>query len=145
MLLLTTIPYSAHSSDPWFHSWYSPMIKMIINNVLIVAHDIMFDLVITTVIGNKSAISTSNTKNIIAIRKNRRENGSRADPMGSNPHSNGDLFSRSSIFFFDIAVAIIIMIIDSVMVTVIIVVTIFIIYLIFWTSWLEVKYTFYIR
>jgi|LQAB01.1.fsa_nt_gi hypothetical protein len=107
------------------------MIRITINSVLIVAHDIMFDLVITIVIGNRSAISTSNTRNIIAIRKNRKENGSRADPMGSNPHSNGDLFSRSSMFFFDIAVAIIMMIIDSIMIVVIIVVTIFIIYLIF--------------
>jgi hypothetical protein len=37
---------------------------------------------------------------ISAIRKNRRENSSHADFFGSNPHSNGDLFSRSSIFFF---------------------------------------------
>jgi hypothetical protein len=37
----------------------------------------------------------------MAIRKNRRENGSRADLFGSNPHSNGYLFSRSSNIFFD--------------------------------------------
>lgn len=61
----------------------------------------MFDDNITTVIGSSSAISTSKIKKITAIRKNRNEKGSRADLFGSNPHSNGDLFSRSSMFFFD--------------------------------------------
>lgn len=37
--------------------------------------------------GNKSVISTSKIKKITAIRKNRREKGRRADPLGSNPHS----------------------------------------------------------
>lgn len=32
---------------------------------------------------------------ITASRKNRRENGIRALRLGSNPHSNGDDFSRS--------------------------------------------------
>jgi hypothetical protein len=61
----------------------------------------MFDVIITMVIGSNRAISTSKIRKITAIRKNRIENGSRADLFGSNPHSNGDLFSRSSIFFFD--------------------------------------------
>lgn len=34
---------------------------------------------------------------MIANKKNRREKGKRADLIGSNPHSNGDLFSRSEI------------------------------------------------
>lgn len=50
--------------------------------------------------GSKRVISTSKIKKIIAIKKNRKEKGSRADPFGSNPHSNGDLFSRSAIVFF---------------------------------------------
>lgn len=37
--------------------------------------------------GRSSAISRSNSRNVMAIRKNFMENGSRADPMGSNPHS----------------------------------------------------------
>lgn len=45
--------------------------------------------------GNKRTISTSKIRKIIAKRKNRRENGSRADFIGSNPHSNGEFFSRS--------------------------------------------------
>jgi hypothetical protein len=64
-----------------------------------------------------------------AIRKNRRENGSRAVLLGSNPHSNGELFSRSSMFFFDKAVVNIIIINDSTSVTIVIVVIILIIYL----------------
>jgi hypothetical protein len=61
----------------------------------------MFDVVITMVIGSNKAISTSKIRKITAIKKNRKENGRRADLFGSNPHSNGELFSRSSIFFFD--------------------------------------------
>lgn len=45
--------------------------------------------------GNNRAISRSNRRNKIATRKNRSENGSRALPRGSNPHSYGDSFSRS--------------------------------------------------
>lgn len=38
-------------------------------------------------IGNNSVISTSKIKKITAIKKNRKEKGIRADPLGSNPHS----------------------------------------------------------
>lgn len=37
--------------------------------------------------GRRRAISRSNSKNRMAIRKKRRENGRRADPTGSKPHS----------------------------------------------------------
>ena len=50
--------------------------------------------------GKRSVISTSKIKKIMAIKKNRSEKGSRADLFGSNPHSNGKLFSRSLIVFF---------------------------------------------
>jgi hypothetical protein len=36
-----------------------------------------------------------------AIKKNRREKGSREELLGSKPHSKGDLFSRSTIDFFE--------------------------------------------
>jgi hypothetical protein len=45
--------------------------------------------------GINRTISMSNTMKIIAKRKNRIENGIRALWFGSNPHSNGDAFSRS--------------------------------------------------
>lgn len=50
--------------------------------------------------GRIREISTSKIRKITAIRKNRRENGSRADLVGSNPHSKGDIFSRSMSVFF---------------------------------------------
>lgn len=45
--------------------------------------------------GNKRTISTSKIKKITASKKNRKENGRRAEPIGSKPHSKGELFSRS--------------------------------------------------
>jgi hypothetical protein len=66
-----------------------------------------------------------------AIRKNRDENGSRAEFFGSNPHSNGDLFSRSSLIFFEIRVVSTIMADDSKMVIIAVVIIINIIYLVF--------------
>lgn len=47
--------------------------------------------------GRSRAISRSNRRNKIATKKNRRENGRRADPSGSNPHSYGDNFSWSGV------------------------------------------------
>jgi len=44
--------------------------------------------------GISSTISMSNTMKIMASRKNRMENGTRALWLGSNPHSNGEDFSR---------------------------------------------------
>lgn len=49
--------------------------------------------------GRRSAISKSNSRNRIATRKNRIENGSRADPSGSKPHSYGDNFSWSGVIW----------------------------------------------
>ena len=45
--------------------------------------------------GRSRTISISNTKKITANKKNRRENGIRAELLGSKPHSKGDSFSRS--------------------------------------------------
>lgn len=56
--------------------------------------------VIVEAMGKSRVISTSKIKKITAIRKNRNEKGSRADPLGSNPHSYGEFFSRSIIVFF---------------------------------------------
>jgi len=44
--------------------------------------------------GNIRISSTSKTKKIIAIKKNRKVNGIRALNLGENPHSNGLIFSR---------------------------------------------------
>lgn len=56
--------------------------------------------------GSRSAISMSNTRKITAKRKNRIENGRRALFLGSNPHSNGDVFSRSGIERVEISIII---------------------------------------
>lgn len=47
--------------------------------------------------GRSRAISRSNSRKRMATRKNRMENGRRADPRGSNPHSYGDSFSLSGL------------------------------------------------
>lgn len=60
-------------------------------------------------------ISTSKIKKITAIKKNCIENGIRAEFLGSNPHSKGDLFSRSVNDFFDkILAAIIIIFVNNI-------------------------------
>lgn len=46
------------------------------------------------------------------IKKNRIEKGIRVEDFGSNPHSNGEFFSRSKIFFFESKEAKIITIIE---------------------------------
>jgi hypothetical protein len=70
------------------------------NTGLMIIHDFMFDVIIVIGIGNSSAISTSKIIKITAIKKNHDEIGRRAKFFGSNLHSNGDLFSRSSLIFF---------------------------------------------
>lgn len=81
--------------------------------------------------GRSRVISTSKIKKIIAIRKKCNEKGSRADDFGSNPHSNGDLFSRSMIVFFAVRLRIIIKMIVIVMMIVAMIETNRIIYTIY--------------
>jgi len=50
--------------------------------------------------GKSNTISTSKTKKITAIKKNRKEKGVRAPLMLSNPHSKGELFSRPKFDLF---------------------------------------------
>ena len=87
--------YFLQSREPSFHSWSSPKIRIIrnpkngkVNNTLAEEGRIRGE-------GRRRTISISKTKNRTANRKNRREKGSRAEDLGSNPHSNGEDFSRS--------------------------------------------------
>jgi len=80
-------------------------IAMIVEKLIIL---VSFIVIIS---GNSKVISTSKIKKITAIRKNWSEKGIRADDFGSNPHSNGDLFSRSINVFFEMILAISIIII----------------------------------
>ena len=52
--------------------------------------------------GISKVISTSKIKKITAIKKNCKEKGKRAVFLGSNPHSNGEAFSRSINLFLEI-------------------------------------------
>jgi len=67
----------------------------------VIVQIIILEYLIIIIIGKINAISTSKIKKIIVIKKNRKENGNRDEDFGSNPHSNGDLFSRSIKAFFD--------------------------------------------
>lgn len=53
------------------------------------------DKLIAHGVGSRRAISRSKRRNRMATRKKRMENGRRADPSGSNPHSYGESFSMS--------------------------------------------------
>jgi hypothetical protein len=57
---------------------------------------------IDIIMGRMRVISTSKIKKIIVIRKNCSEKGTRDEHAGSNPHSNGEGFSRSLNSFFPI-------------------------------------------
>ena len=89
----------------------------------------MIDVIMVTGMGNSNAISMLKIMKITEIRKNCDQNGSRAVFSGSNPHSNGDLFCQSSLFFFNVVN--IIMTVDNRIDIVAAVVIVIIIYLVF--------------
>jgi hypothetical protein len=97
-----------------------------------IIHDLMLDVSMVIVIGNNSTISTLKIIKITTIKKTRDEKGGREEFFGSNPHSNGKLFSRSSLIFLEIKVVNTMMVADSKMVTVAaVVIIVMIIYLVF--------------
>jgi len=65
--------------------------KIHVVNIIFIDSDVQ----IIIGIGIRRTISISNTIKITASRKNRVENGIREEFIGSNPHSNGEVFSRS--------------------------------------------------
>lgn len=73
--------------------------------ILVIVQVIKLLIFIEIIIGIINAISTSKIKKIIAIKKKCKEKGNRDELKGSNPHSNGEFFSRSLIIFFDRHVA----------------------------------------
>ena len=89
------IYYSAHSSPPCFHSYARPPASIIMNTEENIKT--LLERLEAGILGNRRAISRSNIRNNIAIRKNRKENGRRADFIGSNPHSYGDFFSSFNV------------------------------------------------
>ena len=87
--------YKDHSREPSFHSWIKP--KRRISKNISKGNKNRYCLEENEIIGIgiKRTISISNTRNNTANKKNRILKGSRAVDFGSNPHSKGDLFSRS--------------------------------------------------
>jgi hypothetical protein len=57
-----------------------------------------FDVLMFSGRGSNTAVSASNTRKRIVIVKNRKEKEARNLCFVSNPHSNGDIFSRFAIF-----------------------------------------------
>ena len=87
--------YDDQFNDPSFHSWNSPNNRITKNKIAAISPWIEFIILFNSGSGISSTISISKTIKIIANIKNRNENGIRALLFGSNPHSNGDVFSRS--------------------------------------------------
>jgi len=73
----------------------------IIRNGRVVTITIFMFIIIDIGAGIRRTISMSNTRKITAKRKNRIENGIRAEELGSKPHSNGVALSRSVFFFVE--------------------------------------------
>lgn len=69
--------------------------------ILVNVHHIILEILKIIIIGKIKAISTSKIKKIIVIKKNRIEKGNREEFITSNPHSKGDVFSRSFNDFFE--------------------------------------------
>jgi len=75
--------------------------RTMMKNEIIKSQEDKFEKWNVTKIGRRIAISISKIKKIIAIKKNRREKGRRAEDLGLKPHSKGEDFSRSIIDFFE--------------------------------------------
>lgn len=87
--------YAVQSSEPSRHSWSRPISRRRKNRNPEEITENEKPFIKHNGIGINSAISISNIKKITTNKKNRVENGSRAEFFGSNPHSNGEFFSRS--------------------------------------------------
>lgn len=83
-----------------FHSCNSPVISVKMNTREINVHVSEGMLIGRMGRGRRTAISTSKIKKMIAIIKKRKEKGIREPENGENPHSKGEVFSRSRIAFF---------------------------------------------
>lgn len=97
---LTTILYLLHSKAPAFHSWKSPKIKTL-KKIKVLPNQCKKESLKATTEGSSKAISTSKIKKIIVIKKKRSEKGIRPEWFGSNPHSNGEDFSRFNLTFLE--------------------------------------------
>lgn len=69
---------------------------MMKNKVEVIVQFIKLQWLNVIIIGRIKTISTSKIRKIMAIKKKWREKGIRLGDCGSNPHSNGEFFSRSN-------------------------------------------------
>lgn len=86
-------------NEPSFHSWNNPSVTIRINKIYLMEKEIKLKDITKMGIGSKIMISISKIRNNTANKKNRVENGKRALDKESNPHSNGEIFSRFNIAF----------------------------------------------
>lgn len=86
--------YFDHSRDPSFHSWMRPTRRISRKVRVLVDRRAGWLRMEAAGQGRRRAISMSNTRKMTARIKKRIENGRRALFLGSNPHSNGEDFSR---------------------------------------------------
>lgn len=91
--------------------------------------EIIFTILKHKINGKIKAISISKIKKIIVIKKKCNENGIRADDLGSNPHSNGEFFSRSINDFLERIIDIIIIIFEIIIIIIDIIIIKLIIYI----------------
>ena len=83
------LSYTTQFSIPCSHSHASPPVNKIINNKYIKTLKEFILNPFLIIKGNKRISSTSKITKIKATRKNCREKGDRAVPIGINPHSKG--------------------------------------------------------
>lgn len=102
------------------YSIINPAIKIIIN-IILDQIIIMLNFLYKKIRGSSKVISTSKIRKINPTRKNWILMGIRLDDRGSNPHSNGDNFSRYDKFFFDLTILITIIDIGMIVMIVIII------------------------
>lgn len=112
-------PWIYQFREPSRHSCKRPIIRIIRNNEVLIIDILVFKIIVIGR-GINRIISISKTRKITASRKNRRENGIRAEDFGSKPHSNGVDFSRSVFFFNDRVSAAVITIIGKMVANIIV-------------------------
>ena len=81
------------SRDPWSHSWYNPINKLIRKIIEIDILSLNIDHNVIILVGNNNNIMQFQHKKFLkttAIMKIHNENGKWADLFGSNPYSNGE-------------------------------------------------------
>jgi len=113
--------YIFHSIEFSRYSKYNPIIR-IKRNSSVEAKIKIVGVEVSVIRGINKIISVSKIKKMILIKKNWILNGRRLNDSGSNPHSNGDIFSYV-IMVFLYNVKLIIMIREGINIIIILIIT----------------------